>query len=171
MRAGRSGRRIQLRGGVTVLREFDRLIVEGGGEPDAEPDGELVIPDRGQGTGELTVGGRRWTVSWGGEADAVSGEEVAGFHLSDLRFPVTIRAWQPGDRIRLPAGRRKLKKVFGDRRVGRSERGRRPVVADGSGVLWVVGVARSVRARDATPAPRYGERGGEVLKIGLQPER
>jgi tRNA(Ile)-lysidine synthase len=57
-----------------------------------------------------------------------------------------VRGWRPGDRIRLGAGTRKLKKVFGDRRVGRSERSCYPLLVDQKTVLWVVGLVKGVRA-------------------------
>lgn len=53
-----------------------------------------------------------------------------------------FRGWRAGDRIRLAGGTRKLKKLFGDRRIPLSERARLPVLADRSGnVLWVEGLA------------------------------
>jgi tRNA(Ile)-lysidine synthetase-like protein len=53
-----------------------------------------------------------------------------------------FRGWREGDRIRLAGGTRKLKKLFGDRRIPVSERARLPVLADRSGnILWVEGLA------------------------------
>jgi tRNA(Ile)-lysidine synthase len=41
-------------------------------------------------------------------------------------------------------GSKKLKKIFGEKRVGLEERSRAPVVVDGrEQVLWIPGVARS----------------------------
>ena len=41
-------------------------------------------------------------------------------------------------------GSKKLKKIFGEKRVGLEERSRAPVVVDGKErVLWIPGVARS----------------------------
>jgi tRNA(Ile)-lysidine synthetase-like protein len=48
--------------------------------------------------------------------------------------------------MRLAAGTRKLKRIFVDRKIGRSERSAYPVLVDYTGVLWVVGLVRSVRA-------------------------
>ncbi|MBR9988313.1 MAG: tRNA lysidine(34) synthetase TilS, partial [Gemmatimonadetes bacterium] len=71
----------------------------------------------------------------------------ASFDPSLLRFPLVLRGWQAGDRIRFVYGSKKLKRLFQERRVGRGRRASLPVLADSDGaVLWVVGVARSSAA-------------------------
>lgn len=57
--------------------------------------------------------------------------DFSAFASAKLRF------FQPGDRIRLAGGTRKLSDVLADRRVPREWRARVPVVAQGSQVLWV----------------------------------
>lgn len=55
---------------------------------------------------------------------------------------LTIRAWQPGDRVQPLGlgGRKKLQDVFVDRKVPRDERVRVPVVVDALGrIAWVAG--------------------------------
>jgi tRNA(Ile)-lysidine synthetase-like protein len=59
---------------------------------------------------------------------------------------LTVRRPQPGDRIQLRAGSRKLQDVFVDARIPKRERGSLAVVADGADILWVPGVVASVRA-------------------------
>ena len=67
------------------------------------------------------------------------------FRQEEVSWPLELRSWLPGDRIRLRSGSRKLKSLFGDRRIPLSERGGVPVLADAKGrVLWVRGVAKSV---------------------------
>ena len=57
-------------------------------------------------------------------------------------YPLMFRGWRDGDRIRLAGGTRKLKKLFGDRRIPVSERACLPVLADRLGnILWIEGVA------------------------------
>jgi tRNA(Ile)-lysidine synthase len=85
-------------------------------------------------------------VSWGPSRTGESVEE--SFEASALRFPLVVRGWRAGDRVRLPYGEKKLKKLLLEARVPASDRGRLPVLADGDDtVLWVPGVARSMRAR------------------------
>jgi tRNA(Ile)-lysidine synthase len=97
----------------------------------------------------VEIGGESWRVDWavGGTAEEEPGAaEVGSFAVSALRQPLTVRGWRPGDRIQLCGGTRKLKKLFVDRRVGRGSRGKLPLLVDGDGVLWVVGLVKSERA-------------------------
>jgi tRNA(Ile)-lysidine synthase len=53
-------------------------------------------------------------------------------------FPwAKLRTREPGDRIRLPGGTRKLSDVLIDRKIPREERDQIPVVAQNSEVLWI----------------------------------
>jgi tRNA(Ile)-lysidine synthetase-like protein len=62
--------------------------------------------------------------------------------------------------VQLAVGRRKLKRVFMDRKIGRSRRSEYPVLVDQKDVLWVVDLVRSARA------PAKGER--EVFSVWLR---
>ena len=42
--------------------------------------------------------------------------------------PATVRSWQPGDRVRTPAGTKSLQDLFTDRKVPREQRAQLPVV-------------------------------------------
>ncbi len=57
--------------------------------------------------------------------------DFSAFPASQSRF------WQPGDRIRLSGGTRKVSDVLSNRRVPREVRQRVPVVAQGQDVLWI----------------------------------
>lgn len=160
IRAGSSGRQIDLPGDVVLRREFDHLIIERPAEP--PPDRPVEILGPGEGEATARIGGVEWRVEWGGDpGTGGKGEFRARFDSAALRFPLRIRSWEPGDRIRLPGGRRKLKKLFVDRRVGRGGRSRYPVVADEEGVLWIVGLVRGVRAI---------EEEGSGMTVGLRRE-
>lgn len=136
-----SGHVFPLPGGTHQLRtEFGAAWVEPVGEAPPE-DCPLVIGGPA-GEGELRVGGRELRVRWG------AGDELA---VRSLRFPLTLRGWRPGDRVRTRAGTKKLKKLFLEARIPRVRRGTIPVLADGGGrVLWAAGLAR---AADAEPLP------------------
>jgi len=60
-----------------------------------------------------------------------------------------VRAWQAGERFRPPGldGRKKVKSFLTDRKVAPSRRAGIPVLADHSGILWVVGHEIDARAR------------------------
>jgi tRNA(Ile)-lysidine synthase len=158
-----SGRAIHLAGGIVIRREFDRFIIERPGLCASVRDEECVVQRPQAGGGEVTIAGRRWLVSYEvgrapGRAPPVDGS--ACFDLAELVFPLVVRGWQPGDRIRTHAGSRKLKRVFADGKVGCSERARFPVLADRSGVLWIVGLLQGARASAAES--------GEVFSIRFE---
>ena len=149
IKTGSSGRGTNLAGGIVLRREFDSLVIEARRESEPSADEELTVNAVGEGEATVRIGGIDWRVRWGPAAPggAEGRAEFACFDPSDLQFPLRVRSWRPGDRIRLPAGTRKLKKVFVDRRVGRSQRARLPLLVDAEGVLWIVGVLHGSRAR------------------------
>ncbi len=144
-----SGRRLDLAADIVMSREFDRIILERRRDEGSTRSEELVIADARGGERGLEIAGTRWRVRWTpGELDPKGdgGEELARFDPSELHFPLRVRGWRPGDRIRLHGGTRKLKKVFVDRRVGRSQRGGYPLLIDSGGVVWIVGLLKGARA-------------------------
>ncbi len=149
VRRAASGAILELRGGLRLERHFDRLVIRPAPEP-LTADRPLVIREPRGGQGEATIGGRRVRVDWS-LGDGTRSRIAESFDPTALRFPLQLRAWRPGDRIRTSGGTRKLKKMFVERRVARSDRPRIPVLVQDDGrVLWVIGLARS---RDAEPMP------------------
>jgi len=144
-----SGRAVDLAGGVVMRREFDRLVIERRAADSPAFDRDLVIERPDSASGVAVIGRVQWEVGWqlGAAADdATADAQLARFDTAELDFPLTVRGRRPGDRMRLPAGTRKLKRVFVDRKVGRGERSAYPVLADRVGVLWVVGLVQGARA-------------------------
>jgi tRNA(Ile)-lysidine synthase len=131
IRSASSGAVLELSGGVRLQREFDRLRVfrwPGVSSPPQDVAPNVVIEAAGSGSAELVLGGRKVRLNW------TLGE--------DFRFPLEVRGWRPGDRIRLPYGTKKLKKLFAEQRIPRAERSRIPLLIDSDEtVLWVRGVA------------------------------
>lgn len=151
-----SGRERHLSAALTIRREFDRLVLA---RPRAsEEDRSVLIPGPAAGEGRLVVGGRSFHIRWDTARSVGRWEEA--FSVGDVRFPLRVRGWAPGDRVRLACGTKKLKKVFLEARTPASERYRVPVVVDETArVVWAAGVARSCVAR-----PQNGE---EALYIGI----
>lgn len=150
-RTGTSGRSLDLPGGVRLTRDFDRLVV--GGEGERAQGGRMPLSVAGpqEGSGTAVIGGRSFQVVWGpkkpGGCDVILGAKVR-----DLSFPLRVRGWVPGDRIRLLYGTKKLKRLFGEARVSADKRSRTPVISDGRGrILWVPGVASSVLVKEGPP--------------------
>lgn len=154
---GASGGGIQVAGGISIEREFDRVRLRRGPSHMTPPsdDRPLVIQEGGRGEGKVVTGGRRLAVRWSG-ATCGAGGEGAVFDAQTLKFPLELRRWRPGDRIRLSYGTKKLKKLFVERRVGRAERARTPVLAEVDGqVLWVAGIARAYGTEPVAGRPVF----------------
>ena len=154
--AGASGQGLSLGGGIWLRRDLGRLQVVRDAE--APPDRPVTLPGAGDGEGSAVLGGRTYDVSWstaGPAAGRGGGPELGRerFPAGSVRFPLMVRSWRPGDRVRLSYGSKKLKKLFLEARVPVVDRHRAPVLVDAAGaVLWVPGVCRSVDA-----APRDDE--------------
>lgn len=144
IKSGSSGGAVHLPGGVRLERDFERIRIVLSGEVStgsAGGDEPAVIPDMGPGSGQAVIGGDAVAVEWGPGAAGRSADRVS---VATPRFPLLLRGWLPGDRIRLSYGTKKLKKLFSERRLDRRARARVPVLVDGHGdVLWVVGLARA----------------------------
>ena len=139
--AGASGHGHPISGTVRLVRSFDRLVFCHTSDPGTNR--TLDIEGLGNGRGAFLIGGRDWSVTWCLGRGPVS-PWVERFSVSGLQFPVTLRGWRSGDRMQYSYGSKKLKKIFGEKRVGLEERSRAPVVVDGKErVLWIPGVARS----------------------------
>jgi tRNA(Ile)-lysidine synthetase-like protein len=155
-KSGASGMEVPLGKGVVLRRELDRLVVLGRRRETADEPGR--IPDAGPGKAHARVGGCDYVVSWGREPLPDGSTEE--FAVAALRFPLVVRGWQPGDRIRMPYGAKKLKKLFLEARVPALDRARLPVLADADDtVLWIPGVARA--------AHEHPEGGQEALFIKI----
>jgi tRNA(Ile)-lysidine synthase len=78
------------------------------------------------------------------------------FDADQLTFPLHIRNFRPGDRMRPLGlqGHRKIKKVFNDRKIPAARRHGTPLLVSGNEILWVVGVRRSELAIPAGTTTR-----------------
>lgn len=157
IRLGASGGHFDVIGGVRLEREFDRIRMRPGPRraETAAGDRPLIItrPERGEGV--AIIGGRRLAVEWTLVHEDTA-PTTAAFDAAALRFPLELRGWRAGDRIRLPYGTKKLKKLFVERRIGRSERVTTPVLADAGGrVVWVAGIARAAGTETVPGRPAF----------------
>jgi tRNA(Ile)-lysidine synthetase-like protein len=152
-----SGRVLELPEHLRVAIEFDDARFSRSELPsDDQPLVLHRLPEGAEWEGKLRLGGRSYVVSATVLKCAPQlAEDVEGYRAAlqfdRVRFPCSVRAWQPGDRLRTAGGTKRLKKLFLERRVPRSERRRLPVLADSTGrVLWVGGIGV---APDAAPRP------------------
>jgi len=147
---GARGRKVELPGGITGLREGRILSIwKGAPESLAAVDPlELPVPGRVRVPGSsVTVTTR--IVSSPGDGRALERRALtARFDLDRVEQPLVIRSRRPGDRILglgLPRAT-KVKNLLIDARIPRRLREGVPILADRSRVLWIAGVRRSAHA-------------------------
>jgi tRNA(Ile)-lysidine synthetase-like protein len=147
MSEGRSGGHVDLGGGLQASREYDRVTV--GPTREEEAVSPLVVPGCGSGRGRLRIGDREYSVRWRPARSEHPERGRIAVPVPRGHYPLRLREWRPGDRIRLAGGTRKLKKLFNDRRIPAGERSRVPILVDSAErVLWVAGVAVAAVERD-----------------------
>jgi tRNA(Ile)-lysidine synthase len=155
--SAQSGRQIDLTGGLRLRRDLDRLVLST--KAVSIVDRPVLISNSQPGSGTALLGGRELLVKWNPEKSLDLMSECLA--LASPRFPLTIRARRPGDRIHLTVGTRKLKKLFLEARIPEPERRQVPLLVDGAGsVLWIPGVAEAAPHGDTSETK-------SVLHIGI----
>ncbi|MCZ6824267.1 MAG: tRNA lysidine(34) synthetase TilS, partial [Gemmatimonadetes bacterium] len=94
---GASGHGLPISGSVWLNRSFDRLVFRQASEPGMDESLDIKCP--GEGRGVVLIGGRDWSVTWSLELGARS-RWVERFSVSGLEFPLTLRGWSSGDRMK-----------------------------------------------------------------------
>jgi tRNA(Ile)-lysidine synthase len=140
IKSGPSGGSLHLTAGLRLERDFDTIRIVAP-EPAGTVDRAVEIAGPGADSGRAVIGGWAYDVSWG---EVPRGGGTWRVILAEPHYPLVLRGWRAGDRIRLGYGSKKLKKLLAERRLDRRARARVPVLVDGRGdVLWVVGLARA----------------------------
>jgi tRNA(Ile)-lysidine synthase len=138
----RGTKSVDLGGGLRAVAEYGTLRFTRSGDAEPPPPVALAVP------------GRARFGDWEVEARLEGPGDVT---VTELRSPVTVRAWRDGDRMR-PAGlggSKSLQDLFTDRKVPRALRRTLPVVETGGEIVWVAGVAvdeRFAAAEDSVGA-------------------
>lgn len=169
-----SGRGLHVGGGVVVERHLNHLRItraEGASgpahppsahpppahPPSAHPPAPIVIESDGRGEALLARGdgrGAQARVAWGPSARR-GFPHVARIPCDGVSFPLVLRAWKPGDRVQMPYGRKKVKKLLLEARIPAHRREHFPVLADAAGtLLWLPGVIDPVTATSTAPGER-----------------
>jgi tRNA(Ile)-lysidine synthase len=164
-RGGQSGSSLSLPGGVEVRRERDKLFFLAAGKtektssPAAHREYEYKI-DLAKGAAEVSVAElgcviRLRVIDWPPKRGETSKDTVV-LDRDRLRFPMVLRNWRPGDRLRPPGHRsaHKLKRLLNEKRVSRWERDGWPVLTSGDVLVWARGfaVAAEFAANERTRA-------------------
>jgi tRNA(Ile)-lysidine synthase len=143
--SGTSGSGVTLPGKLRLERAYDVLRLTRARA--IEAGGVVVIDECGEGHAVVRLHGEAWIVRWTTSATPRTSGDGVRFDCAELKFPLQVRAWRAGDRLRFAYGTKKLKKIFAEARVPIHLRATVPVLADAQGrVYWVAGVARSMDA-------------------------
>lgn len=144
--------RLDLGAGLTCFREYEEVSFRS--KPPAtegkyiyqlhSPDSpDLALPEIGKVLKLSLVEGKEMRDGF------KLASEAASFDAQQLRFPLTIRSRQPGDKMKVMGlnGSKKVKDILIDEKVPPSVRSLIPMVCDSSGsIVWIPGVRRSVHA-------------------------
>jgi tRNA(Ile)-lysidine synthase len=164
-RNGQSGSSLHLPGGVEVRRERDALVfhaieieaVRTAHSAPHEYDYNIDLANGAQGVNiaELGCVFRLRVIDWPPKRGETSMDKGV-LDRDRLRFPMVLRNWRPGDRLR-PQGHRsahKLKRLLNEKRVSRWERDGWPVLTSGDVLVWARGfpVAAEFAANERTRA-------------------
>ncbi len=164
-RSGQSGSLLPLPGGVEVRRERDALVfqaVENSGVRTDRSDPreyeykiDLAGGETQVNVTELGCVFRLKVIDWPLKRGETS-RDGAVLDRDRLLFPMVLRNWRPGDRLR-PQGHRnthKLKRLLNEKRVSRWERDGWPVLTSGGVLAWARGfpVAAEFAANERTRA-------------------
>jgi tRNA(Ile)-lysidine synthase len=146
IQSGKSGKMVEIPGGIEVAREFDRLVVRRAQPAALEYEYPLKIP----GQVHIPEVRRVFRAEIVESAEGQSPEGRVFVDAESVGACVRIRNWKPGDYYKpvgLPAG--KLKKLFQRARIPRSHRVNWPVVVADSTIIWVASfpVSREFAAR------------------------
>lgn len=131
--------RANLPGGVTVARNYDRLVVL------ADTATPAAV--------ELRPGECLQLPQWGYSVSCTMAEKIVNtpeIFTVAAQGPVMLRSRQTGDRMRLNVGTCTLKKLFIDRKIPAHHRQHIPILADAQGVLgvWSIGANVDRLAKD-----------------------
>ena len=145
------GDRMQLSGGVEVVRRRNAIALAGAREKEAPP----TALEHG-----TVWGGWRFRIEQAVPDRSTSGGALPPFTaLLDAQSGLRIRAWTPGDRMRAAgdAVPRRVKRFLRDAGLAGPDRRGWPVVLAGEEIVWIPGVRRSDAAtiRPGRPGALY----------------
>ncbi|HEV1995307.1 MAG TPA: tRNA lysidine(34) synthetase TilS [Candidatus Acidoferrum sp.] len=149
-RNGQNGSSLPLPGGIEVRRERDALVFQAVENAEVQTAHrapreyeykiDLANGTRGVGIKELGCVFRLRVIDWPPKRVETS-TSGAVLDRDRLRFPMVLRNWHPGDRLR-PQGHRsahKLKRLLNEKRVSRWERDGWPVLTSDGVLVWARG--------------------------------
>lgn len=142
-----TGKRLCLPCGLSACREYDRVVLTAGPEEKIKNyEYPLTIP------GEVEVMERRMIFALRREKEScVNVKTGPAFYFDGdkIREPLVIRNRRNGDWFEPlgTKGSQKIKKLFMDRKISRSERDGIALLADGESVIWIENMHSSERVK------------------------
>jgi tRNA(Ile)-lysidine synthase len=164
LRSGNPSARLDLPGGITLVREYGRLRLTKGRAEEFTSSFEVSVD--GPGTVGLPDTGImirfRVTPQRALRPGEVDGRTTALFDADDIPFPVILRSPQAGDRFSPwgMEGTRKIKDLLIDLKVPLRLRREIPLLVKRDRILWIAGIRRS-REAPVRPATK------RVLEVTL----
>ena len=135
-----SGKRVALPKGLYALRNHDTIVI-GHRTPKA-----LHVEPVRIGVGECVVGKSKLRVRVLDKYNLrLNRKNREVFDLDALDVPLYVRSRKDGDNIETKIGRKKVKKILSERRIGTRLRDSVMVLCDQKGILWILGIARACR--------------------------
>jgi tRNA(Ile)-lysidine synthase len=135
-----SGKRLVLPKGLYALRDHETIVI-GYRRPKARMVNTVRVS-----VGVSVVGDHKLRLrvldSWNSRQSRRNREV---FDLDALDVPLYVRGRKDGDIIKMKIGRKKVKKIFSERRVSSRIRDHALMLCDQNGILWILGVARAFR--------------------------
>ncbi|HMU38352.1 MAG TPA: tRNA lysidine(34) synthetase TilS [Pseudomonadota bacterium] len=132
---------LDLPGGWLIERRYDAIYVFDKQRRPIEIDDSFLPVDIAE-TGAFRIGSGRLHVSLSGPPERIIGSNPfrAVVRLPAPGFPLQVRRLQPGDRMQLPCGRRKVSDVLIDMKVPAKKRANLFVVTYRESPIWIIGV-------------------------------
>ncbi len=163
--AGQCGRRVELPAGLSALRTYGGVII--GREPSEseQEQSELWIPAAIPGDWYLPELGCRLRIELADyEKNMIipKSNYTKWFDYDKIKDALVLRTRREGDYLQIgpDGGKKTIKTLMIDAKIPARQRGRIPLLAAGSHVLWMLGGRSS-------EAFRIGEKTGRILKASL----
>lgn len=135
-----SGKRVTLPKGLYAQREHEKIIIGW-----RRPKARIEVPIHINGA-DFAVGGYKLNIrvleKWN-LGRRYRNCEV--FDLDTIELPLFVRNRRNGDLIETKIGRKKVKKIYSEHRIGPRVSENTMLLCDQRGVLWILGVARAFR--------------------------
>ncbi len=143
---GEVGTAVELPGRIQVRLDHGRIVFsEGDGLPKL-PTAELPVPGSVVfQEARLEIRSRIMPREEFGTTVSAPNDGTAYFDLDELSLPLVVRARRQGDRFQPfgMEGTKALKRFFIDEKIAWSFRDEIPLICDGTGIIWVVGMRRA----------------------------